>query len=324
LSDAHGQSRHFMHPGAVVSEELDAYAKGRMTRSRLARIQGRVRCEGTPEPLPGELMELNGAGDRFNGQHLISAIRHTLKSGGWTTDIQFGLGDSVLLEEEDNVSAPPAAAMIPPVHGLAIGRVTAIENDPASEYRVQVSVPTLGDQTGPFWARLATLDAGDGRGTFFYPEIDDEVVIGFLSDDPRHPVILGSLHSSSGPAPLEPADANPEKGFVSRESLKALFNDEAKSIQLETPNGNILELSEDTGGIRLEDENGNKIVLDSSGITIESMQDIVLKASGNIQFDASTNLNLAAGAQLKAEGAAGAEFSAGGNVTIKGALVQIN
>ena len=52
---------------------------------------------------------------------------------------------------------------------------------------------------------LATLDAGKERGTFFRPEIGDEVVVGFLNDDPRHPVILGMCHSSAKPAP-EPAN----------------------------------------------------------------------------------------------------------------------
>ena len=34
------------------------------------------------------------------------------------------------------------------------------------------------------WARVATLDAGNDRGTFFRPEVDDEVVLGFFHDDP--------------------------------------------------------------------------------------------------------------------------------------------
>jgi len=47
------------------------------------------------------------------------------------------------------------------------------------------------------WARISTLDAGKQRGTFFRPEIGDEVIVGFLNDDPRYPVVLGMVNSSA-------------------------------------------------------------------------------------------------------------------------------
>jgi len=325
LADAHGQPDPVAHPGAITQEELDAFAGARLLRRRLSRLHGRVRCEGTAAPLPGAILELGGLGDRLNGRHVISAVRHTLKRGAWQTDIQFGLPPRGLLEGDDPVvGQPPAAGMLPAVHGLAIGVVSAIENDPASEFRVQVTVPTLGDAADPVWARLATFDGGSGRGAFFYPEVGDEVVLGFLAADPRHPVVLGSLHSSSRAPALSPAEANPEKGYLSREGLRLVFNDEKKSITLQTPNGNTVELSDDTGGIRLEDENGNKVVLDSSGITLESAKAVLIKSGTDTTVEAGAGLDLSASAQLAVSASAGAELSASGNVTIKGALVQIN
>ena len=324
LAGAHGQPDHVAHPAAISQEEMDAFTAGRLTMRRLARINGRVRCEGTPDPLPGGLIELGGLGDRFSGSLLISAVRHAFFSGAWHTDIQFGFPSTPLLETEEEASQPAAAGMLPAIHGIAIGVVTAIHNDPASELRVQVAIPSLGDLAAPVWARLAQFDAGDGRGAFFLPEEGDEVALGFLAGDPRHPVVLGSLYSSAHAGPLDPAEPNPEKGYVSREGLKILFNDEAKSILIETPNGKVIELSDEAGAIRIEDEHGNKIVLDSSGVTIESASDLNLKSGKDAKINSGANLDLEAAAQLAISASASLEVSASGTTTIKGALVQIN
>ncbi|MEX2382293.1 MAG: type VI secretion system tip protein VgrG [Opitutales bacterium] len=324
LAGIHEQPDHVSHPAAVQKEDLDAYTSARLLRRRLARIHGRVRCEGTPDPLPGTLLKLSGLGARFSGSLLISAVRHTFSRGAWHTDVQFGLPPKPLLEGSEEPGQPAAAGMLPSIQGLVIGLVTAIHADPAAELRVQISVPSLGENADPLWARLAKLDAGNGRGAFFFPEVGDEVVVGFVADDPRHPVILGSLYSSGQPAPLEPEENNPEKGYISREGLEFLFNDETKSIVLRTPNGNVVELSDGEGGIRLQDENGNKIVLNSEGITIESASEITLKSSADTTIEAGANLDLTAAAQLTASGSASAEFSASGSTTIKGAVVQIN
>jgi uncharacterized protein involved in type VI secretion and phage assembly len=189
---------------------------------------------------------------------------------------------------------------------------------------VQVAIPSLGDLAAPVWARLAQFDAGDGRGAFFLPEVGDEVALGFLAGDPRHPVVLGSLYSSAHAGPLDPAEPNPEKGYVSREGLKLLFNDEAKSILIETPSGKAIELSDEAGAIRIEDEHGNKIVLDSSGVTIESASDLNLKSGKDAKINSGANLDLEAAAQLAISASASLEVSASGTTTIKGALVQIN
>ena len=87
--------------------------------------------------------------------------------------------------------------MLPAANGLQIGVVTALEDDPQGDDRIKCRLPMVGAGEEGLWARLATLDAGDGRGTYFRPEIGDEVVVGFLDDDPRNPVILGMCHSSA-------------------------------------------------------------------------------------------------------------------------------
>jgi uncharacterized protein involved in type VI secretion and phage assembly len=216
------------------------------------------------------------------------------------------------------------------VGGLQIGVVTALENDPEGEDRIKIRIPLINTREDGIWARLATLDAGKQRGTYFRPEIDDEVVVGFLNDDPRYPVVLGMCHSSAKPAPEPAKDDNQHKGYVSREKLRLSFDDEKKIIGLETPAGNKLTLSEDAKGITLEDQNGNKITLDDSGIKIESFKDLSVKASKDLTL-AGTNTEIQAKAALKAAGSSSAEISSpsttikgSATTVIQGGMVQIN
>lgn len=313
----------FQHTGYVEDQELKSWTSAGLMKSRLAKIIGRVKIQGYGDISPGQMIELNGVGDRFTGKSYVTAIRHELASRNWTTQIQFGLSPRWFSETPDIVDTS-ASGLLPAVRGLHIGIVTQLEEDPNGEDRIRVRMPLIDTASEGIWARVASLDAGENRGAFFRPEIGDEVVLGFLNDDPRDPVVLGMMNSSAKPAPLTASDDNPEKGFVTREEIKLLFNDEKKSLTIETPNGNTVVLSDDTGSISLEDENGNKIEMSSDGITVESAKDLTLKASQNVKIEGGTNTDVKAGAQFKAEGSAGAELSSSATATVKGALVQIN
>ncbi len=310
------------HGGALAEQELKAWSDGYLLKSRFAKLRGSVKCQGFSGVKPGNIIELAGVGERFNGKAFVSGVNHQVAQGNWQTDIQIGL-DPEPFAERVELSAC-STMLTPKIDGLQIGVVTALEGDPASEERIQVRLPIVNKDEDGTWARLATLDAGENRGSFFRPEIGDEVLVGFIGQDPRHAVVLGGLHSSAKPAPEPASDDNHKKGYVSRSEMKMVFDDEKKSIKIETPKGNFIELSEDTGGISITDENGNKLTLDSNGVTIESAKDIIFKAaSGDLKIEA-INVQAKAQANFKAEGSAGAELSASGNTVVKGAMVQIN
>ena len=240
-------------------------------------------ARASPGILPGNIVQINGIGDRFQGKLYVSGVRQTICGGNWETDVQFGLNPE-LFAETYNLRPLPASGLLPAVSGLQMGIVSQLENDPDGEDRIKCRVPLISTSEDGIWARLATLDAGKNRGTYFRPEIGDEVVVGFLDGDPRYPVILGQCNSSAKPSPETAKDANDLKGYVSREKLKLTFDDDKKIVGIETPAGNKITLSEDAKGIELEDQNGNKITLDDSGITIESAKDLTLKASGDVKL----------------------------------------
>lgn len=310
------------HGGHLSADALQAWANGSLLRARLAASRGRARFQGLPDLRPGQVLQLSGVSDRFNGAVFVTAVRHEFGDNDWVTDAEFGLPRQPHAERFA-VSNLPAAGLVPAVSGLQVGVVTQLADDPAGEHRVRVRIPAADMEEQGVWARVACLDAGKQRGTFFRPEVDDEVVLGFFHDDPAQPVVLGMLHSSAHAPPIAATEDNHQKAYVSRSGVTLLFDDEDKRVSLETPDGNRLELTDADGGIVLEDKNGNKLTLDGNGITIESAKDLVLKAKGDVKAEG-LKLELKASIGFKAEGSASVELSSSGTTTVKGSLVQIN
>jgi Rhs element Vgr protein len=311
-------------PHATLDDaEATALASAARQLARVNQVSGRAKCIGIGTVQCGDTVTLAGVGDRFNGRVLVTGVRHEMDMvQGWRTHLQFG---GIELDEglQARLVAPRAAQMLAPVAGLQVGVVTDNE-DPAGEFRVRVRLPLIDPADDGIWARVASLDAGKERGMMIRPEIGDEVVLGFFDNDPRQPVLLGMLHSSAHAAPLQPSNDNPEKGFVSRSGIQLLFNDETKTLTLSTPAGNTLVLDDDAQGMRLQDQNGNKIELGPDGITIQSTKALTLKSSTESTLEAGSSAGLKAATELKLEGSSSAELSSGGTAKITGGLVQIN
>ncbi len=316
------ESYTLQHGGQLTEQELQTWADGYFQKIRISKIRGKVKFQGYSQIKPGDLIGLSGLGERFNGKAFVSGVRHQIAEGVWTTVAQFGLASDRLVEKFP-VNTLNASGLLPAIKGLQVGIVTQIHDDPAGEYRILVKLPIINPDEEGTWARVIAPDAGDSRGFFFRPDIGDEVLVGFINDDPRHAVILGMLHSSAKPAPLEATEDNYEKVIVTGGELKIYFEDDKKIIKLETPGGNIISLSEEDEGITLEDQNGNKVVLNADGITLDSAKDIILKAAGDVKTEG-VNIENKASANYKSEGSAGAEIKSSATLTIQGSLVQIN
>lgn len=275
------------HPVPVAPDELQGWANARMTRDRLAMIRGRLSVRGDAAIKPFDLIELAGLGDRFNGNSLVTGVRHRIDQRGWRTDIQFGLSPE-RFGQRAGIRDAPAAGVLPASAGLQIGIVDAFEEDPDQQLRVRVSLPTIGAEDAYVWARLASPDAGSERGFFFRPETGDEVVVGFFNNDPRQAVILGAMYSSANAAPqdfAELSEDNLNKGIVTKRGSKIRFlDDEKASILVETAQSNKLLLDDDAEAITIEDQHGNAVVMDGNGIQIKSGGDLKIEASGKIEI----------------------------------------
>ena len=304
-------------------EVLQKWADATLMRHQLSKVRGRAQFQGIPQITAGKIIELQGLGDRFNGKAFVSGVKHEITGGNWLIDVQFGL-DPTPLTQQFKTTTLPAAGQQPALNGLQIGIVTQIEGDPNSDERILVNIPLMNADDQGVWARIATAGAGDGRGIVNRPEIGDEVVLGFVNDDPNNPIILGSFNSSNLPSAITASDDNHEKGWVTRSGIEMMINDDEKSVLVKLPSGKTLLLSDDADEISMTDDHQNSMVMNSDGITLESGADIILKTSaGDVKMEG-VNIKATAQAEAKIEGSATAELSSSGSTTVKGGIVQIN
>jgi uncharacterized protein involved in type VI secretion and phage assembly len=215
-----------------------------------------------------------------------------------------------LLDSAANVGEPDDGR----IYGVAIAVV--IDNmDLTGAGRVQVKLPWLPDVEP--WARVAVSDAGDGRGTWFMPHVDDEVVVGFEQGDVRRPIVLGALWSMTSRPPTDlPIDAT-YKQVVKTEMGHEIVIDDTPGMT----------------GVTVTTIAGHKIdINDIEGITLETVSGakVELTTAGQVSVSALTTLELSAPMiSIKADGLldiSGGVVSVSGDATcsVSAAMVRIN
>ena len=154
--------------------------------------------------------------------------------------------------------------------GVYVGVVVDVQ-DPDAQGRVKVKLPWVAEDDGgqaTAWARLSTLMAGNDRGSWFVPHVDDEVTISFIAGDPRHPIVLGALWNGQD-APPEQMDAdNNLRTIKTRAGHVLRFDDTsgAAKVEILTAGGHRLVLDDGSGGvITIEHVGGAKIEMDAAG-----------------------------------------------------------
>jgi uncharacterized protein involved in type VI secretion and phage assembly len=173
--------------------------------------------------------------------------------------------------------------------GLFYGAYPALVRDikdPDGQGRVKISLPWSPDGGGSSyeaWARLATMMAGSNRGSWFIPDVNDEVLVVFLGGDPRHPCVVGGMWNGRDQPPerMDGAGNNFKKKLRSRNGVAITLddNDGREQLILETPGGQKVTLKDGPGSVVIEDSNGNSVKLESSGITLQSSAKVTIQAS---------------------------------------------
>lgn len=196
------------------------------------------------------------------------------------------------------------------IYGVVIGIVTN-NKDPDKLGRVKVKFPWLSDADESFWARMATPMAGNQRGIYFLPEVDDEVLVAFDQGDLRFPYVMGAVWNGKDKPPVT--------------------NDDGKNnIRLITSrSGHVIRLNDENGKETIEiidKTQKNSIVIDTSKntIAITTDKDITLSASkGTIKLDAQ-KIELKSSSSTKIEASTGMNIEASGTMTVKGRVINLN
>ncbi|MBK7219413.1 MAG: type IV secretion protein Rhs [Candidatus Promineofilum sp.] len=167
-------------------------------------------------------------------------------------------------------------------YGVYPAVVTDLQ-DPDGQGRVKIRLPWTPDTgAGAYevWARVAVLMAGNGRGTWFIPDVDDEVLVAFEAGNPDRPYVVGGLWNGQDSPPETMDDDNTLKVIHSRNGIRIAMEDRSgqETLTLETPGGQKMTYTDSPAAIEITDSSGNSIKLESSGITIT--------ASGNVTINA--------------------------------------
>jgi uncharacterized protein involved in type VI secretion and phage assembly len=157
------------------------------------------------------------------------------------------------------------------------------------------------------------------------------VVIGFINNDPRFPVVLGSLFNSTNefPYPLD-GDEQKEIGFAFNfngekgkdKPWKINIHQEEEKMTIASPNGQSLVLDDKDKSILMAFDDQNSIKITSEGIEMDASK-IVMKGTNGIELKGAT-IEAKADTSMKLEGGTQLELEGKVSASLKGQITQIN
>ena len=110
--------------GAPIEKtSLQDWSSAELLKSKLSKILGWVRFQGSALAQTGKTIELGGLGDRFNGTAFISGVHHSINDGKWLTTASFGVSSQWFASDAPRIAAPDASGQLPPITGLQTGIV---------------------------------------------------------------------------------------------------------------------------------------------------------------------------------------------------------
>lgn len=194
--------------------------------------------------------------------------------------------------------------------GVTIGIVTN-NKDPDGLGRVKTSLPWMADQVESDWARVVTPMAGAGRGVYFLPEVNDEVLVAFEHGNPDTPYVLGGLWNGKDKPPESNSDGKNDRRAIRSRS------------------GNVIRLTDTDGDAKIEiiDSSGkNTIVISAKNntITITAASDVTIQSSNGKLKLSGNGVEITSSSTVKVEASQSMDLKSSGQLNVKGTVVNIN
>ena len=235
------------------------------------------------------------------------------------------------------------------IYGAVVGIVTN-NDDPEKSGRVKVKFPWLALDHESHWARLARLDAGKDRGTWWVPEVDDEVLCMFEHGDVNFPYVIGTLWNGKDTPPKtfkgqgQNAEKKNDMRFIkSRSGHLLVFDDTSgnekieiidkkneRSIEIDVSGRKII-ITNKTGDIEVKAPTG-KILLEGKQIELKSTTDTQItagttmdaKSTAPMTIKSNSTMDVQAMATMSIKASAMMDINGGGMLKITAGLVMIN
>jgi uncharacterized protein involved in type VI secretion and phage assembly len=195
-------------------------------------------------------------------------------------------------------------------YGLALGIVTNTK-DPDGLGRVKVKLPWLSDNVESDWARVVSPMAGNERGIYVLPEVDDEVLIGFEHGLVEFPYVLGGLWNGKDKPPATNSDGKNDVRMIRSRS------------------GHVIRLTDKNGEEKIEivDKSGaNSIVISTKDktVTVSADADITIASKNGKLKLSGKGVEINSTAEVKVEATSTMQLKAGPKLELKGSVININ
>jgi len=282
------------HRGSVLSDS--AFFRGQSTHAGI-QVGGRIQAKGI-----NKIGKANVLG--MIGNFRITAVTHHLDANK---------------DYRNTFEAIPITVTVPPMNKNVVkpeaeSQVAVVKenNDPDALGRIRVQFKwQTGNEMTP-WIRQITNHASGDRGTYFVPELEDEVYIAFDQANPDRPYMQGALYYGKERPQYFDADNN-FKSIKTRSGHTILFNDR-----------------DGQESITINDKSGNTIHLDTAGssITISAPENMTLNCKNmdinvgeNMSVGVGENMNVGIGKDLGMTAEAAANITGRNAVSIKSSNV---
>jgi type VI secretion system secreted protein VgrG len=245
--------------------------------------------------------------------------------------------------------AIPVAAQVPPINRnlrniVADTQIAVVKdnNDPDKLGRIKVQFlwQKGSPETSP-WIRLVNTHGGSDYGSYFVPEIDDEVLIGFEFSDPEKPYVLGSLYHKNAKPQSDWIDKdNNHKAILTKSGNQIFINDKGGSEEIKIFNKeekNIISMTlKDKGIIKIKTEGllemeADEIKMKAQNINIENGQAIKVNtqsmetsASQSYKVDSGQTLEMSAGQSFKSDAGQSMEITSGTSLKVESMSVKLD
>ena len=147
------------------------------------------------------------------------------------------------------------------VQGFVVGLVTQVDEDIPGRIKVHFNAHEESHETD--WIRIATIMGGKNRGTFFMPEVQDEVLVGFERGDVRFPYVVGFLWNGVD---------EPPASHVRLRRIQSVNGHRISFIDAKESGGS-------KGALVIEDAHGNTITMSNGKIVVQSVGMLEIEAA---------------------------------------------
>lgn len=300
-------------------------------------------CVGSTALKPGSQIQIQNLGQKYSGSYLLSNTTHHYSAQGYKTNFTISgkrpkTLTALLNEDQDGTRAKLGG-------NVMIGIVTD-NKDPDNLGRVKVKFPAITEDHTSDWASLVSNMGGNGRGIYFIPEINDEVLCAFEHGDIRRPYVLGGLWNGVD-TPIEGNDVAVTGGQVVHRIIKTrightilmddtdtkgevkvttcnghtlTLNDKDQKIEAKTTSGHTVTLDDQNSKIVIVDKtSSNKMTINSNdnSIAIECVGDFKVTAQGQVNIQGQQGIQMSTPMQFQASGTAGMSLSTDAQMSLQ-------